>query len=93
MLITKTQLAGLAMMAGLTFAAATGCRKDRVNPVNAEKHRQKPVDSTATYGSGDEDGPKFPPHYAERDTQLVDAEDSLKTALSGDEDGPKFPPH
>lgn len=63
MLISKTKLATLILVAGLSVAAV-GCGKESVNPTKGLVGKPQltlAVDSSGH--SGDEDGPKFPPHH------------------------------
>lgn len=82
MLITKNQLAGLAMMAGLTLAAATACQKENVKPSKVETRSESLVDSS---GSGERK--KYPAGNSQLRILDGGADDS------GEEEKPKLPPH
>lgn len=82
MLITKNKLAGIIVMAGLTLTIASGCRKETINSVNAEKEQSESK-------NGNNKGTELP--FFKVDTHDTEEVDSTGTDGTGDEDGPKFP--
>jgi len=82
MLITKNKLASIAVIAGLTLTIASGCRKETINSVNAEKEQ-------SNSNSVNKEGTKLPIFKVE--THDTEEGDSTGTDGTGDEDGPKFP--
>lgn len=96
MKILRSQLAGLALIAGLGTAAMTGCKKETIitTTVRSTSSVLMDVPADTTGLSGDEEVPKFPPHgHGPRlGTNGIPA-DSIGVDGSGDEEVPKFPPH
>ncbi|RKR85776.1 hypothetical protein BDD43_6052 [Mucilaginibacter gracilis] len=92
---SKTQLAGLVLITGITMAAAFGCHKVTEKPGNKGYQTPNVMDNSGdtTGRTGDQGGPQFPPHGNSSMLRLTTNGDSTGAGGSGDQGGPQFPPH